>query len=97
MLKWRRIFKVRGVNCKVRSCNKTSLIYYYCNSFLGESVVITSKVTCEGKTGVEMEALTAVSIAALTVYDMCKAVSHDMKIQEIKLIQKSGGKRDYQR
>ncbi|KAK6636895.1 hypothetical protein RUM43_010559 [Polyplax serrata] len=63
----------------------------------GESVVITSKVTCEGKTGVEMEALTAVSIAALTVYDMCKAVSHDMKIQEIKLIQKSGGKRDYQR
>ncbi len=55
----------------------------------------TAKIT--GKTGVEMEALTAASVAALTIYDMCKAVSHDIVIQEIKLIHKSGGKRDFTR
>jgi cyclic pyranopterin phosphate synthase len=48
------------------------------------------------KTGVEMEALTGASIAALTVYDMCKALSHDITIAETKLICKSGGKSDYQ-
>lgn len=55
-------------------------------------VVITSEVKTTGKTGVEMEALTAVSIAALTIYDMCKAVDRWMKITDIKLIEKSGGK-----
>ena len=55
------------------------------------SVEIISEVHCEGKTGVEMEALTAVSIAALTVYDMCKAVQKDIIISDIKLIKKSGG------
>jgi len=48
------------------------------------------------KTGVEMEALTGASIAALTVYDMCKAISHDIVIRETKLLQKHGGKSDYQ-
>jgi cyclic pyranopterin phosphate synthase len=48
-----------------------------------------------GKTGVEMEALTACSIAALTIYDMCKALSHEIQIKEIKLIEKRGGKEDY--
>ena len=48
-------------------------------------------VTCSGKTGVEMEALTAVSAAALTVYDMCKAVQKDMVISDICLMEKSGG------
>jgi len=52
---------------------------------------IFSEVTCNGKTGVEMEALTAVSIAALTVYDMCKAVQRDITITEIRLESKSGG------
>ena len=47
------------------------------------------------RTGVEMEALTGASIAALTVYDMCKAFSHDIVIEEIRLIAKSGGKRDF--
>lgn len=47
------------------------------------------------KTGVEMEALTGASIAALTIYDMCKAMSHDIVIKEIKLIEKRGGKSDY--
>ena len=45
-----------------------------------------------GRTGVEMEALTAVSVAALTVYDMCKAVDRGMRIGEIRLVHKSGGK-----
>lgn len=58
------------------------------------SVQITCKAKCHGKTGVEMEALTGVSVAALTVYDMCKAVTHDMVIKEIKLIEKTGGRRD---
>ena len=55
------------------------------------SVEITATVSCDGKTGVEMEALTAVSTAALTVYDMCKAVQKDMTITDIRLIRKTGG------
>ena len=56
-----------------------------------KSVEIRASVTCTGRTGVEMEALTAVSTAALTVYDMCKAVQRDMVISDIRLISKSGG------
>jgi len=55
------------------------------------SVEIEAAVSCDGKTGVEMEALTAVSTAALTVYDMCKAVQRDIVIGEIRLLRKSGG------
>lgn len=55
------------------------------------SVEITATVKCDGRTGVEMEALTAVSTAALTVYDMCKAVQKDMTITDIRLLEKSGG------
>lgn len=51
-------------------------------------VVITSEVRCTGKTGVEMEALTSVSVALLTVYDMCKAVDKTMKIENVRLIEK---------
>ncbi|XP_059145505.1 molybdenum cofactor biosynthesis protein 1-like [Physella acuta] len=61
------------------------------------AVVVKSLVRTVGQTGVEMEALTAVSVAALTVYDMCKAVTHDMVISDVKLICKAGGKRDFQR
>ena len=53
---------------------------------------ICSEVRCHGETGVEMEALTAVSVAALTVYDMCKAVQRDMRIDGIHLLYKEGGK-----
>ena len=56
------------------------------------AVEITATAKCTGKTGVEMEALTAVSVAALTVYDMCKAVQRDMVIDGIRLLKKSGGK-----
>ena len=56
------------------------------------SVDITATAKCTGATGVEMEALTAVSVAALTVYDMCKAVQKDMEITDIRLLKKTGGK-----
>ena len=55
-------------------------------------VDIRAVVSCRGVTGVEMEALTAVSVAALTIYDMCKAVQKDMCIGNIRLLEKSGGK-----
>ena len=55
------------------------------------SVEITASVRCDGRTGVEMEALTAVSAAALTVYDMCKAVQRDMVITDVRLLSKTGG------
>ncbi|MDO4961263.1 MAG: cyclic pyranopterin monophosphate synthase MoaC [Eubacteriales bacterium] len=54
-------------------------------------VLIRAKVSCIGQTGVEMEALTAVSTAALTVYDMCKAVQRDIEITDIHLVSKTGG------
>jgi cyclic pyranopterin phosphate synthase len=55
-------------------------------------VEIRAAVICDGKTGVEMEALTAVAVAALTIYDMCKAVQKDMRIGDIRLLEKEGGK-----
>ena len=55
------------------------------------AVEIVARVRCDGRTGVEMEALTAVSVAALTVYDMCKAVQKDMVIDGVHLLSKSGG------
>lgn len=55
-------------------------------------IQITAQTKCKGATGVEMEALTAVSAAALTIYDMCKSVQRDIEIGEIKLTYKSGGK-----
>ncbi|MEY2904485.1 MAG: hypothetical protein RJA52_501 [Bacteroidota bacterium] len=60
-----------------------------------KEVVIECTATLTGKTGVEMEALTGASIAALTVYDMCKAFSHDILIKEIRLLEKTGGKSDF--
>lgn len=58
-------------------------------------VMIEVKAVTSGRTGVEMEALVAASVAALTVYDMCKAVSHAITISKVRLVAKSGGKRDY--
>ena len=56
---------------------------------------ILCEVSVHGKTGIEMEALTGASIAALTIYDMCKALSHDIVIKETRLIKKTGGKKDF--
>jgi cyclic pyranopterin monophosphate synthase len=60
-------------------------------------LVITCSVRVTHRTGVEMEALTGASVAALTVYDMCKALSHDIVVESVRLIRKRGGKRDFER
>ena len=60
------------------------------------SITVTATVKVSHKTGVEMEALTAVSVACLTIYDMTKAISHDIIINNIHLMNKTGGKSDYQ-
>jgi len=60
----------------------------------GDDAVVRCTVALHHKTGVEMEALTGASIAALTIYDMCKALSHEIVIAETRLIEKQGGKRD---
>ena len=62
-----------------------------------KEVVINCTASVFGKTGVEMEALTGASVAALTIYDMCKGFSHDITIKEIKLLKKTGGKSDFER
>ncbi|RPD49472.1 cyclic pyranopterin monophosphate synthase MoaC [Hymenobacter sediminis] len=60
-----------------------------------DAVLIECTATVTGKTGVEMEALTGASVAALTIYDMCKALSHNIVIQETRLLEKTGGKQDF--
>ena len=59
-----------------------------------DQAVIRCEVKVHGRTGVEMEALTGASIAALTIYDMCKALSHEIVISDTRLLEKSGGKRE---
>jgi cyclic pyranopterin phosphate synthase len=61
----------------------------------GDAAAIECTVSCHGRTGVEMEALTGASVAALTLYDMCKALSHAIVISEIRLVEKTGGKSDF--
>jgi cyclic pyranopterin monophosphate synthase len=61
----------------------------------GEEAVVRCTIKTTGKTGVEMEALTGASVAALTIYDMCKAFTHEMVIRQTRLLSKTGGKRDF--
>ncbi|HTX04461.1 MAG TPA: cyclic pyranopterin monophosphate synthase MoaC [Steroidobacteraceae bacterium] len=63
----------------------------------GGEIVVRCRVTVHHRTGVEMEALTGATIAALTIYDMCKALSHDIEITGVRLLEKTGGKRPYRR
>ena len=74
---------IENVEIKIRTLKNTS------------SLEITSLVKTNGKTGVEMEALTAVAVSCLTIYDMCKSIDKKIKISEISLLQKSGGKSDF--
>lgn len=89
----------------IMACKKTSALIPMCHNIFitgadidfvideeNSCVHIEAQVKSVGKTGVEMEALTAVSVAALTIYDMCKAVDKDMVIDNIRLVRKSGGK-----
>ena len=59
------------------------------------AITILSEVSCEGRTGVEMEALVSATLASLTVYDMCKALSHNMVLNNVRLVFKKGGKTDF--
>lgn len=91
----------------IMAAKKTSELIPLCHNIPIESVEISfdnngkdelyiySFAKCSYKTGIEMEALTAVSVAALTVYDMCKAIDRGMKIEDVHLIEKTGGKSDY--
>lgn len=63
----------------------------------GGRISVRCRVAVHHKTGVEMEALTGATIAALTIYDMCKALSHDITIESVHLLEKRGGKRDFRR
>ena len=90
----------------VQGVKKTSELIPMCHPLLingvdidikiidSENIEVLCKVTIEGKTGVEMEALTGANIACLTVYDMCKSISQKMIIREVKLLEKTGGKSD---
>lgn len=95
------VAQVAGITAAKRTsdliplCHPLSLTQVEVDLALDEAlpgVVITATVRTVGKTGVEMEALTAVSIAALTVYDMAKAAEKTMKIQNIRLVEKHGGR-----
>ena len=70
----------------------TSVDVYFKENIAESSVEIEAKATTIGKTGIEMEAVTAVSIAGLTIYDMCKAIDRSMVIDAIRLVYKAGGK-----
>ena len=91
----------------IMGAKKTSELIPLCHNVPIESVEITYEnngtdelyIYCTGKcsykTGIEMEALTGASVAALTVYDMCKAIDRKMEIKEVKLLEKTGGKSDF--
>uniref|UniRef100_UPI0026058828 cyclic pyranopterin monophosphate synthase n=1 Tax=uncultured Psychrobacter sp. TaxID=259303 RepID=UPI0026058828 len=80
--------------CHPLPLDKISLSFAYDDA--NHSIAVTATVKVTHKTGVEMEALTAVSVACLTIYDMTKAISHDIVIDNIHLMKKTGGKSDYQ-
>ena len=80
--------------CHPLPLDKISLSFEYDDN--QNSITVTATVKVTHKTGVEMEALTAVSVACLTIYDMTKAISHDIVIDNIHLLKKTGGKSDYQ-
>lgn len=92
------VMAVKQTATLIPLCHPLPIDYVQINIHLDHTnsiVVIESQVKTTHKTGVEMEALTGATISALTIYDMCKALSHNMIISEIKLTQKTGGKNDY--
>lgn len=79
--------------CHPLPLDKIGLTFKYDDAL--NSIIVSGTVKVTHKTGVEMEALTAVSIACLTIYDMTKAISHDIVIDNVHLVNKTGGKSDY--
>jgi len=97
-----------AITAGIMAVKRTSDLIPLCHPLLLENCQVTiavegiqAEVTCTvslmGKTGVEMEALTGASVAALTIYDMCKAFSHDIVIKDTRLYEKTGGKNDFSR
>ncbi|ABK44006.1 GTP cyclohydrolase subunit MoaC [Magnetococcus marinus MC-1] len=84
--------KVDGLIPLCHQINLTSVKLAFQPDEAHSRVVITAQVKCTAPTGVEMEALTAVSVAALTIYDMCKAMDREMVIGAVRLLEKSGGR-----
>lgn len=84
--------------CHPLALEQCQLDVRFASGAAGRSVIdIRCRVEVHHRTGVEMEALTGATIAALTIYDMCKAMSHDIRIESVKLLSKSGGKRSIRR
>lgn len=91
----------------IQAVKKTSELIPMCHPLLingvdidiqiidNETIEVNCRVSIEGKTGVEMEALTGASVTCLTIYDMCKSISQQMEIKTIKLLEKTGGKSDF--
>lgn len=77
-------------------CHPLGMEYCHVEIMLNarREVVVDCTAVVTAKTGIEMEALTGATVAALTIYDMCKALSHDIVIREVRLLEKTGGKRD---
>ena len=76
--------------CHLLQLTKVEIDFEYLEE--DHAIKAVCRTACTGKTGVEMEALTGVNVALLTIYDMCKAIDRGMEIREVKLLQKSGGK-----
>ena len=93
------IFAVKNTPQLIPMCHIIEIEYANTDfSFKADGILIESKVSAHAKTGVEMEALTACTAAALTIYDMCKMFSKEIEIQDIYLLEKTGGKSgDYTR
>jgi cyclic pyranopterin monophosphate synthase len=92
----------------VLAAKRTSELIPFCHPLLLDNcklevaaapggIRIVCTVSVQGRTGVEMEAMTGATVAALTVYDMCKALSHDIELSTVRLLAKTGGKRDFSR
>lgn len=98
------VARIAGIQAAKRTSDLIPLCHPLFLSFIDVDIVIaddlpgvriSSEIRLEGKTGAEMEALTAVAVTALTVYDMCKAADKKMVIGSIRLLEKTGGKTDY--
>lgn len=92
------IMAAKRTSDMIPMCHQLNLTYVNVMIAVDRSlggVKIESEIRLDGKTGAEMEALTAVTVAGLTIYDMCKAVDKEMELNDVKLVEKTGGKSDY--
>lgn len=98
------VARFAGIQAAKRTADLIPMCHPLPLSFIDVSAIVVaggieirSTAATVAGTGVEMEALTAAAVAALTIYDMCKALSHDIEITNVRLLEKSGGKRDFKR